>query len=278
MVLREYLIKTGQYLIKKSMFTRKIFIVGSPVNENGSFQSGIKADVINYNRYFQSAIGGAFDSDNEITILKNPGWKYLKAKLITSKADFTIFIFSGHGFFATNTEKMVFNINADDAVAVQTILDNIQSPKKLIISDSCQSYMEGYHYFEGIDNVEKYMSFRSSIAKPRARQLFNDAIKNSPNGTQILMSCSRGQESVLTQTGSFFSYALLTSSQHWSNINTSDSVLTALEVGKMTTTFLKRNYTSGQTTQRPSYLVTELKPNFPIGVKHTYTSLECSGI
>ena len=62
---------------------------------------------------------------------------------MSSPADFTIFIYTGHGFFATNTGKIVFNISEEDAVAAQTIIDHIQSPKKLIISDACQSYMEG---------------------------------------------------------------------------------------------------------------------------------------
>jgi hypothetical protein len=250
------------------MFTRRIFIVGSPVNEDDAFQSGVKADVINYKRYFQSPIGGAFDPDHEITILKNPSWKRLKAHLMASPADFTIFIYTGHGFFATNTGKIVFNISEEDAIAAQTIIDHIQSPKKLIISDACQSYMEGYNYLEGIGDVEQYMSFRSLVTKPRARQLFNRAIIDSPNGTQLFMSCSCGQESVLSPTGSFFSYALLTSSQSWSNTNSHNTVLTALQAGKMTTTFLKRNYSSELTIQRSSCLVTKLRPNFPIGVKY----------
>jgi hypothetical protein len=251
------------------MFKRHIFIVGSPVNEDEAFQSGVKADVINYKRYFQSPIGGAFDPAHEITILKNPSWKRLKAHLMASTADFTIFIFTGHGFFATNTEKVVFNISAEDAVSAKTIIEHIQSPKKLIISDSCQSYMEGYHYFEGLGDTEQYMSFHSSVTKLRARHLFNSAIIASPKGTQLLLSCSRGQESVLSPTGSFFSYALLTSSQSWSNINSRDTILTALQAGKMTTAFLKRNYSSELTTQKPSCFVTKLKPNFPIGVKYS---------
>lgn len=121
------------------MVTRKIFIVGAPVNEDYFIQSGIKTDVINYNRYFQSAIGGAFDPDKEITVLKNPSWKYLKAKLLVSQADFTIFIFSGHGYFANNKGKLVVKINVDEEVTVQTIIDNIQSSKKLIIIDALQS-------------------------------------------------------------------------------------------------------------------------------------------
>ena len=80
----EFLIIREQYLTNKIMVTRKIFIVGAPVNEDYFIQSGIKTDVINYNRYFQSAIGGAFDPDKEITVLKNPSWKYLKAKLLAS--------------------------------------------------------------------------------------------------------------------------------------------------------------------------------------------------
>ncbi|MBP9068409.1 MAG: hypothetical protein KBG47_02810 [Bacteroidia bacterium] len=72
------------------MFTRQIFIVGSPVNEDDAFKMGVKADVVNYNRYFQSATGGAFIPDEEITILKNPSWKRLKAELASSPADFTI--------------------------------------------------------------------------------------------------------------------------------------------------------------------------------------------
>ncbi|HTA63214.1 MAG TPA: caspase family protein [Bacteroidia bacterium] len=254
------------------MITRRIFIVGSPVNEDYSFQMGVKADVINYQRYFKSPIGGAFNPD-EITVLKNPSWKRLKAQLLALPADFTIFIFSGHGFFATNTQKAVFNINENDAVAAQTIINHIQSTKKLIIFDACQSYLEAYHYLEGIGDVEQYMNFRSSVPKLRARQLFNEAILDNPDGAQILMSCSRGQESVLSPTGSFFSYALLTSSQNWSNTNSRETVLTTLQAGKMTTNFLKKNYSSDQTNQRPSCFVTRLRPNFPIGVKHASLQL-----
>lgn len=250
------------------MLTRRIFIVGSPVNEDHAFQSGVMVDVINYLRYFQSAIGGAFDRD-EITLLKNPSWKRLKGYLIAHPADFTIFIFSGHGFFEPSTRKMVFNISGEDAVAAQTIIDQIQSPKKLIISDACQTYMEGYHHLEEMGDVEQYMSFRSSLTKLRARQLFNRAITDSPNGTVILTSCSPGQESVLSPTGSFFSCALLNSCQTWSDTNFNDTVLTVNQAGKMATSFLKRNYSPEQTTQKPSYLFTKLRPNFPIGVKYS---------
>src|SRR4051812_49421070 len=169
---------------------RKVHIIGSPLNHNAdAFESGIDVDVNNYFNYFQSPTGGAYDV-SEIKYLHNPSWLELQSHLILHPADYTTLVFSGHGFHSVKYNGTVLDLNSNEKVLLKGIRKLINSPKKLIIVDACRTFVnDQYSNLTGVGDPAAYMQFPSRLSKREARFIFNKAVANSKNGTQILYSC-----------------------------------------------------------------------------------------
>jgi hypothetical protein len=243
--------------------TRRIFLVGSPFTDKYSvFYRGVMSDANNFYRYFQSATGGAFQASTEIIYLENPTWEQLQQVLLRNSCDYAVLVFTGHGYFSAEKRTPVINLNPKETVTLALLRQKIQAPKKLVICDSCQVYVEDYEQFEGIGDPE-YMNFTSSIPPQRARLLFNKAINNCQDGFQTLYSCSPGEESTLTVNGSLFTNALLSNIQGWSSQWTENTLMKTSQAFKLS----ERHLLQRSAAQTPQLRVSLSKPNYPLAAK-----------
>lgn len=240
---------------------RRVFLIGAPLDDkSGVFYRGVLADANNFNRYFQSAVGGAF-MQSEITYLENPRWAILQ-RVIQQRADYSILVFTGHGYYSTNQNLPVVNLNSKERIPVSEIRKNIFANKKLIIVDSCQAFQEDYESFEGIGDPG-YMNFTSTLPLNQARMIFNRELSSTPDGHQTLYSCSPGETSVLTSTGSVFTNSLLTNIQDWSARRTDSTLMKAAQAFKIS----ERHLQVRRLNQTPVLKVSLTRPNFPLAAK-----------
>lgn len=112
---------------------KKIFVIA---NDDGL--PGVKKDILNYRKFFQSPFGGSW-LDDEIDINLNSSRVDLLLKIShfkSLKLDYIIVVYSGHG---GQTRETVLEINPKGEIISESELKYI-APRQLNIFDCCRSY------------------------------------------------------------------------------------------------------------------------------------------
>ncbi len=245
--------------------TKKVFLIGSPLsNSPRAFVSGVNIDIQNYYNFFRSSTGGAY-YDSEIIYLENPTWSQMKQTFAKNPSEHATFVFSGHGFTGTNSNRTFLNINSKEKISITDISNNIYSSKQLIITDSCRTYVNeeeiGWLNFTGPEVPT--LDFPSYLDFHKARVIFNNALARTLNGVQIIYSCSAGEESQITSTGSHFSKSLLTSIKAWSLKIEEKSVLLGKGAQYLSNSIIKKYNRK----QNPKIYLTQDQANYPFALR-----------
>jgi hypothetical protein len=232
---------------KPSNMTRNVFIIASPLSPAQTpFYNGVKRDSDNFYNYFRSPMGGAFHP-NEIHVLENPDWSSLVVKMLLNRADYSIVVFSGHGYAGVPSYLTKLQISENKTVSVLDIAKVNPASKQLFIVDACRNFFS--------EDADVFMrdpvlglDFPSDLDAIAARTAFEKSVRKAKNGLQIIYSCSQNEFSKRSENGGYFSKSLLESVKDWAVNCAVGNVLLGVGAHKMATNYL-RGFTNKQTPQ-----------------------------
>lgn len=204
-------------------------------NTSSGKLKGALLDAKNYYCFLRSDFGGCW-YENEIFYLRNPSEKELRKKIKVNfrSLDYSLIIFSGHGYF--NRQHNQQYIELKDADVPIGYLDT-KSPKQSIIIDSCRDYVSNLKL-----NLPKFyhppQPFIGDPSETGTRELYERLISKSENGISVYFSSQRGQSAEETNKGGLYSFSLLKVVEHWL-INKSSKAISFDEVHKRAIALLK---------------------------------------
>lgn len=178
---------------------RKAILIGCP-GSGRSFLPGPAKDLENLKEFLQSDKGGRW-YPNEITTLQNPTFEQLFEVVHSTNADYNFIYFSGHGYTTDEFNRMVSlrDRNVEDLFFIN------DSSRQLIVIDACRNFVG-----DGISGIldlgEQWYHFDGVY---ESREIFDRYIKNSPHGKTIVHATQIGDYSYDSQTGGYFTKALL---------------------------------------------------------------------
>jgi hypothetical protein len=242
--------------------TRKAIMIGSPGSKNSAtYLKGVDTDLHHFVSFLKAPIGGSWEDEEIAGLYKNPS-ENLFELFQNSKTDFLLVYFSGHGQQELNETKIA--INDTESISISQLISLIQSPKALIIIDSCRKFIdEEYSSFSG----PEYLSFKSLLDQPNTRDRYMQIISESATGIAIAYACSVGENSGDTELGGFYTYSLLKEALQWYENQNNEGVLTIGDANDLAHHELKFKSHFQQNPQIRALNAQTEKMNFPFAIK-----------
>ena len=214
--------------------TRKAIMIGSPGPKNSAtYLKGVDADLHHFVSFLKAPIGGSWE-DEEIAALYKCSLENFIELFQSTNTDFLLVYFSGHG--QQDLKETNITINDFESISISQLISIIQSPKVLIIIDSCSKFIdEDYPSFSG----PEYLSFKSLLDQPNTRDRYMQIISESTNGIAIAYSCSVGEISNETELGGFYTYSLLKETLKWYESHSKEGVLSIYDANDLAHEHLK---------------------------------------
>ncbi len=162
-----------------------------------------------YYTFFRSKAGGAYE-ESEITTIEEPTAKELNSTTANSTLNYCIIVLIGHG--ASQENNQLFQLNKDEIILAGQLNPNCE--KNLIILESCRSEIENVLTVDLNDKLPKFKYggiVRSPINRQKARELYNEHLKNCKVGQAVCFACRKGEEAY----NYYFSMGLIQSSFNW---------------------------------------------------------------
>jgi hypothetical protein len=188
---------------------RQAILIGAPGRVNsGKFLKGVNLDIKNYIKFLFSPSGGAWEK-SEIIAIKHPNKEKLLNLIHTIDADYVLIIFSGHGGYSI-TGNTILAINNHQNLKLRNLVS--KAPKQLFIVDACRTFVDsGISGFLG----EELKSFPLRLTRKNARIIFDNYLRKCENGIVVCYSCSKGETSIDSNDGGYFTTTLLDQTQKW---------------------------------------------------------------
>jgi hypothetical protein len=214
--------------------TRKAIIIGSPESKNSTtYLKGVEVDLHHFASFLKSSLGGSWEN-HEITELFNCPSQNLMESFQNTNTDFLLVYFSGHG--QQNLKETIIAINDNESISISQLFSIIQTPKALIIIDTCRHLKDNEHSsFSG----PEYLSFNSLFDQTNTRDKYLQIISECAPGIAIAYSCSVGEMSSETELGGDYTYSLLKSSLEWYDNPTNEGVLSINSANDLALQYLK---------------------------------------
>ena len=200
--------------------TRKAIMIGSPGSKNSAtYLKGVDNDLHHFVSFLKAPIGGSWEDEEIAGLYKCPSEDLIELFQSTN-TDFLLVYFSGHG--QQDLKETNVAINDTESISISQLISIIQSPKALIIIDSCRKFIdEEYSSFSGLE----YLSFASLLYQPNTRDRYMEIISESATGIAIAYSCSVGENSGDTELGGSYTYSLIKTSLQWYESQNNEGVL-----------------------------------------------------
>lgn len=198
---------------------RQALLIGCPgVRGTNSYLGGVVRDLDNYNRFLRSPLGGAWYS-SEIVSLDDPGESAVRVALQNLKsADYSLMLFSGHGYYSAQKRSTVICLHGDDE------MDSIElrtgAKKHTLMLDCCRRVSRTVL---AEDTLAKMDSMARSLSTTDCRIYYDRAISECPSGLIVLHSCdineTAGDDS---RRGGYYAYSLIDVAEKWAESNKTD--------------------------------------------------------
>jgi hypothetical protein len=214
--------------------TRKVIMIGSPGPKNSAtYLKGVDTDLHHFVSFLKAPIGGSWEEEEIASLYKNPLENFIEL-FQSTKTDFLLVYFSGHGL--QDLKETNIAINDTESISISQLISLIQSPKALIIIDSCRKFIdEEYSNF----SAPEYLSFKSLLDQPNTRNRYMQLISESATGIAIAYACSVGEISNDTELGGSYTYSLLKTSLQWYESQNNEGVLSISEANDLAHEHLK---------------------------------------
>jgi hypothetical protein len=242
--------------------TRKAILIGSPGPKNSAtYLKGVDADLHHFVSFLKAPIGGSWE-DEEIAALYKCSLENFIELFQSTNTDFLLVYFSGHG--QQDLKETNIAINDTESISISQLISIIQSPKVLIIIDSCSKFIdEDYPSFSG----PEYLSFKLLLDQPNTRDRYMEIISESATGIAIAYSCSVGENSGDTELGGSYTYSLLKTSLQWYESQNNEGVLSISEANDLADQHLKFKSHFEQNPQIRTLSTQTEKLNLPFAIK-----------
>lgn len=237
-------------------------MIGSPGSKNSAtYLKGVDTDLHHFVSFLKAPIGGSWEDEEIAGLYKCPLENFIELFQSTN-TDFLLVYFSGHGQQDLNETSIA--INDTEPISVSQLISIIQSPKALIIIDSCRKCIdEEYSSFSG----PEYLSFKSLFDQPNTRDRYMQIISESTNGIAIAYACSVGENSGDTALGGFFTYSLLKETLQWYESQSKEGVLSIYDANDLAHQELKFKANSQQNPQIRTLNAQTEKWDLPFAIK-----------
>jgi hypothetical protein len=193
------------------MKKRVLLISGSLSKNHPDHLSGADRDIINYCRFFSSAIGGAF-LESEITILQNPSSDKIEHHTkLNCGSDVNIIVFSGHGETDAYSGVHYIWINDNEKINVGDLYNS--SNRQVFILDSCRIEQQANH-FDGLLGDPLNLTFDNRNLD-LARKMYDRQLEDCAYGRYFLFSSGYGEASYGDNSGGIYSRSLLGTISAW---------------------------------------------------------------
>jgi hypothetical protein len=242
--------------------TRKTIMIGSPGPKNSAtYLKGVDTDLHHFVSFLKAPIGGSWEDEEIAGLYKSPSENFIEL-FQSTKTDFLLVYFSGHGQQDLNETKIA--INDTESISISQLISLIQSPKALIIIDSCRKFIdEEYSSFSG----PEYLSFKSQLDQPNTRDRYMQIISESDTGIVIAYACSVGENSGDTELGGFYTYSLLKETLKWYESQSKEGVLSIYDANDLAHNHLKMKSHFQQNPQIRILNDQTKKLNLPFAIK-----------
>lgn len=204
------------------MISKRALLIGYPgeKGEKNYCENGVNADISNYTRYLTSLNGGAWET-NEIISVKNIASTNLrKYILFLGDFDYSVVIFSGHGEYDIAKSTTMVQINKNESIAVEDLFTRCE--RQLFIFDCCRSIprplqeAEDSYYFAS--NEADYRQLRNAY-----KEKYDLYLRKSEKGIIQVFSCNIGEKSQdWDKSGGMFSYNFIQSAKGNTDMSVKD--------------------------------------------------------
>lgn len=182
-----------------------------------NYCEGVLRDINNYKDFFMSPAGGGW-KDEEIHILDTPTIdQVINAVDYHNLLDYSMIIFSGHGYYDPIEKHTVMEINNDEHLS-ETALSKV-GIKRTIILDCCR-----VPYSPILESIQELVIKREAslgfINLQEIREQYENRIMECPKGIVRIYSCDVGETAGDDQReGGVYSWNLLREAKRWSVSN-----------------------------------------------------------
>lgn len=191
------------------MKKRLILIYNEGVEGTQTYLRGVLEDMRNYQAFFKSIEGGAWN-DNEIVIFHKPSVEQVK-KYIEENTDSAYFliVFCGHG--GSYNGETVLELDFCVDLSLSELRDWVRHTRSLIICDCCREAPEVEPIMESLNTRVRMFSQGGTIGdRVKARIEYQKAIRATSETTYTIgFAASLGEEAGESSKGGFYSHSLL---------------------------------------------------------------------
>ncbi|BAL83429.1 hypothetical protein SELR_17210 [Selenomonas ruminantium subsp. lactilytica TAM6421] len=198
---------------------RKILILLNPgdCNDKEHYCAGVYKDRDNYINFFKSNKGGAWE-DDEIIVRDRVNYCTVKSDLqLLDKMDYSMVIFSGHGYTDVN-RKTVLELSPQDECYAEVLIH----PKRTVILDCCRKiyYPETLERKATLDSLLLTENM-SLVTHYEARMIYEREIARSDKSPIILYSCDLDEcSNDISSRGGLYSRSLIEVGCQWNGPGT----------------------------------------------------------
>lgn len=177
------------------MRRRVLIFINPGVQGEEDYCRGVLKDRDNYISFFKEPYGGLWNDSEIIRKLRPAKSEVLQelCALRNDRIDFSIIIFCGHGFYSTDTESTIINLN-DQNELFNSDDFKFYTGKSIIIIDSCR--VESTITEATIILEQRTFAKAGLVSDPEGcKRLYNNRILECDEQVIISYSCDIGEKS-----------------------------------------------------------------------------------
>lgn len=196
--------------VKLILKKRLLIIYNEGVENTQSYLKGVLADVDNYQNFFQSMEGGAWNNKNEIKVFHKPHVQDILSYIENNAdSDYFLIVFCGHGYF--QDDDTIFELGSGDELPLSELRSWVRDTRSLIICDCCRVKPKAEPIMESLNRRTVMFSEGGSIRdRALARMLYDKAVKNTYEKISTIgYGASEGESAGETSKGGYYSHSLL---------------------------------------------------------------------
>lgn len=206
---------------------RKQALIISNPGETGSsgYCEGVNKDVVNYKNFLKQPSGGLW-YESEIRHLPRPSASEVRNAIKQLKdVDYSLVIFSGHGYYSARTESTVLVLRKDEEINSMELRNG--SLRQTLILDCCREVAK-----ELAKAFEEYVlkaARAAFILDPgKCRLNYEKQIEGCNSGLIVAHACKVGETAQDSSAqGGYYSYSFLRVASGWVEAQRSPSVFSA---------------------------------------------------
>jgi hypothetical protein len=243
------------------MTTRRALLISNPGEQGAqNYCRGVLIDIINYKKHLTSPLGGAW-FETEINYLNKPSISQVNNEIYKmSSFDYTLILFSGHGYYSNITSSTWIELNKDEDYDSNKL--RMLTNKRTIILDCCREIYPPRPTVmaEAMKKVAK-----APLDFERCRKFFNALIEKCLKGIVVGHSCSINETSGDDENnGGYYASSLLRTATNWSENNNSWATYSVVQAHNSAVPLVG---TLSGGTQNPYIEKPRSEPYFPFAVK-----------